>query len=99
MLYSFRILQYNVNKSKNKVMAPLLRDSGIAQYDVIAIQEPWRNTHNWATYSPGDSGFRPVDLRKYQSRVCCFVNKKISTDSWSETFHSDDLVTITLRLE
>ncbi len=98
MLYSFRILQYNVNKSKNKVMASLLRDPNLAHYDVIAIQEPWRNTHNWATYNPRDSGFHSIDLRKQKSRVCCYINKKISTDSWSETFHSDDLITITLRL-
>src|SRR5882762_7307542 len=35
------ILQYNVNKSLNKAMAVLVRDVGIAQYAVIAIQEPW----------------------------------------------------------
>jgi hypothetical protein len=33
--------QYNVNKSLDKAMAVLLRDVGIAQYAVIAIQEPW----------------------------------------------------------
>ena len=37
------ILQYNVRKSKDKVMASLLRDKRITNYDILAIQEPWRN--------------------------------------------------------
>ena len=31
-------------------------------------------------------------------RVYCYINKRISIDSWTELFHSDDLVTITLRI-
>jgi hypothetical protein len=31
------ILQYNVMRSKNKVMASLLRDKRITEFDIIAI--------------------------------------------------------------
>ena len=38
------ILQYNVRKSRDTVMATLLRDPRIKDLDIIAIQEPWRNS-------------------------------------------------------
>lgn len=37
------IVQYNVMKSKDIVMATLLRDPNVQEYDILAIQEPWRN--------------------------------------------------------
>lgn len=79
-------------------MAPLLQDPGTDVFDIIAIQEPWRNSLNGATYNPGDSGFHLVDSREKESRVCCFINKRISINSWSEHFYLMDLVTITLRI-
>jgi hypothetical protein len=33
-----RILQYNVQKSKDVVLASLFQDRWIAEYDIIAIQ-------------------------------------------------------------
>jgi exonuclease III len=98
MPHSFRILQYNVNKSKDKVMASFFQDPDVAEYDIIAIQEPWRNIHNYATFNPRNSGFFAVDSHVQASRVCCYINKKISTDIWTETYHSDDLMSITMRL-
>jgi hypothetical protein len=42
---SLRVLSYNVQRSKDGVMATLLRDDKVRQsYDVIAIQEPWENS-------------------------------------------------------
>ncbi|TKA77911.1 hypothetical protein B0A49_04302 [Cryomyces minteri] len=35
------IVQYNVRNSREKVMAPFLLDKDIANFDVVAIQEPW----------------------------------------------------------
>jgi exonuclease III len=97
MSHTFRVLQYNVNKSKDKVMASFLQDSSVANYDIIAVQEPWRNTHNHATFNPRNSAFHACDARAETARVCCYINKRISTDSWTETHHSDDLMSITLR--
>ena len=34
------ILQYNVMKSRDEVMATLLRDPSIQNYDILALQEP-----------------------------------------------------------
>ncbi len=35
-----KILQYNVMKSRDIVMATLLRDPRIQEYDILALQEP-----------------------------------------------------------
>ncbi len=35
-----RILQYNVNKSKDRVMIPLFENPLMPTYDILAIQEP-----------------------------------------------------------
>jgi len=52
-----RVLQYNVQKSKDKVMAPLLADQAVALYNVLALQEPWKNPHKNATYCLNLSAF------------------------------------------
>ena len=54
---ALRILQYNVWKEKNGTMAPLLRSDVGNMVDIIAIQEPWKNSHHLSTYNPHDSGF------------------------------------------
>ena len=38
-----RILQYNVQKSRDVVLASLFQNSKTLEYDILAIQEPWRN--------------------------------------------------------
>src|SRR5438046_41957 len=48
-IITLRILQYNVIKSKDIVMAPLLHDQQIIEYDLLAIQEPWRNPFDNST--------------------------------------------------
>ena len=37
---TLKILQYNVRKSRDTVMATLLRDPLVIDYDVLAVQEP-----------------------------------------------------------
>ena len=44
------ILQYNTHKSRNQVMASLLRDPRVLQYDILAIQEPWLNPYQSTTH-------------------------------------------------
>jgi hypothetical protein len=40
-MLGLRILQYNVHKSKDRVLIPLFEDERIADIDIIAVQEPW----------------------------------------------------------
>ncbi len=55
---NLKILQYNVHKSKDIVMALLLRDLHIKSYDILAIQEPSRNNFTPTTYHPLKDSFR-----------------------------------------
>jgi hypothetical protein len=96
---SLKILQYNVNKSRTKVLMGLLQDPEIALYDIIATQEPWRNPFNNTPYNPRSSPFHTSDQGDKDSRVCTYINKRIQTDKWSETHHTKDLTTITLRTQ
>jgi hypothetical protein len=38
-----RILQYNVQKLREVVLTSLFQNPRVLEYDVLAIQEPWRN--------------------------------------------------------
>ena len=38
-----KVLQYNVQASKDKVMIPLLKDCLVREYNVLVIQESWWN--------------------------------------------------------
>jgi hypothetical protein len=63
------ILQYNVNKSRDKVMAGLLADERALEYDIIAIQEPWRNPFYHTTYHPVkdrfDLVYKKAEVQEY----------------------------------
>jgi hypothetical protein len=54
---SLSILQYNVRKSKDIVMATLLRDAKIMDFDILAIQEPWANPFMDTTHHPAKDRF------------------------------------------
>ena len=44
------VLQYNVNWFKNTVMVTCLRDLHIQEFDIIAIQELWKNFYQDTTH-------------------------------------------------
>ena len=87
---SVKILQYNVNKSKNKVLVGLLANLRVREFDIIAVQEPWRNPYDLTAYSTRDSGFYLVNIQDKDSRVLIYINKRISIDSWSEVSYLID---------
>lgn len=96
------ILQYNVRKSKDEVMATLLRDPRILDYDILALQEPWRNPFISTTHNPISNSFHlcfPRDDKEAPARVCFFVNKKIDQASWRFIDHTRDLCTLELVKE
>lgn len=80
------ILQYNVRKSRDIVMATLLRDPRIDSYDILAIQEPWRNPFSETTHHPAKNQFHlcyPDSGEPDPARVCFFVNKRIDQSKWA----------------
>ena len=94
---NFQILQYNVQKS-NKVMAPLLADSRVSSYDLIALQEPWKDKHCNRTYCPRASGFVPA-YDNQQRRSCFLINRRLDPTTWSIEYPSSDLTVFCLWAE
>ncbi|KAL4873119.1 hypothetical protein BDV12DRAFT_97424 [Aspergillus spectabilis] len=47
-----QILQYNTARSKDVVMADFLRKPAVAQAEIIAVQEPWKNAYKDDTHHP-----------------------------------------------
>lgn len=96
------ILQYNVRKSKDMVMASLLRDPKTHEYDILAIQEPWRNPFMATTHHPANDVFDlycPGGTKDRPARVCFFVNRRIGRNQIQFREHTRDLCSITLTLE
>jgi hypothetical protein len=62
------------------VIASLLRDPGIDDFDIIAIQEPWKNPYTATTHHPAKDRFHLCYLTgdaEGQAQVYFFINKKI----------------------
>ena len=95
------ILQYNVRKAKDTVMATLLRDPKVAEYDILAIQEPWRNPIMSTTHHPAKNTFHlcypTLDEENGPARVCFFVNKRLDQGRWQFEQHTRDLCTLKIH--
>jgi hypothetical protein len=95
-LHTLRILQYNVNHGKEATLIPLLHDTSINEFDILAIQEPWRNPTATTGYNPSSSRFHLAYPLKALARVCFYINKKIHLNTWSVTHYTEDAQTVTL---
>ena len=97
------ILQYNVRKSRDTVMATLLRDSRVAEFDVLALQEPWRNPYIATTHHPAKDTFHlccpPDDGESRPARICFFVNKRLDHSKWRFDAHSRDAGSLTIEIQ
>ena len=95
---NLRILQYNINHGKEATMIPLLQDENIREYDIIAIQEPWRNPFMKTSYNPSTSPFYLAYPPFRETRVCLYVNKRLHPGKWSVTNHCEDTQTIIIEI-
>jgi hypothetical protein len=94
------ILQYNVMKSRDIVMATLLRDQAILKYDIVAIQEPWRNPFMSTTHNPIPDSFHqcfPQDTRDAPARVYFLINRRLDETTWRMTERTRDVYTLTVK--
>jgi ribonuclease HI len=92
------ILQYNVRKSRDQVMAGLLADEQALEYDIIAIQEPWRNPFHYTTYHPVKDRFDLTYMENEGTRVCFYISRRLY-GTWSHTHHSPDLSTLSIKVQ
>lgn len=91
-----RILQYNVRKSSDVVLDSLFRNPRVLEYDVLAIQEPWRNPFIATTYHPLKTYFQLTYLDNAATRVCFYINKRIDPGTWSISHVSRDIISMTI---
>jgi len=92
------ILQYNTQKSKNGVLAPLLADRNTRNIDILAIQEPWRNPHILSSYNPSSSPFYLSYKPHEHTRVSFYINKRLNLTNWSVTHPSPDIAVLIIQL-
>jgi exonuclease III len=74
------LLQYNVQKSKDGVMIPII--DGKHHFDIISIQEPWINSTQSTTYCPRSSPYHLIFPTEGRARTCIYINKKIPISQW-----------------
>jgi exonuclease III len=89
-------------RSRDEVIATLLRDPKIQEYDILALQEPWRNLFTSTTYNPISHSFHlcfPKDSKESPARVCFFVNRKLDPNSWRFTEYTRDLTMLDITIQ
>jgi ribonuclease HI len=91
-----RILQYNVWKSRDVVLVSLFQNPRILEYDILAIQEPWRNPFIATSYHPLKAHFQLTYLEDTATRVCFYINKRIDPSSWNVTHISKDIIALAI---
>jgi hypothetical protein len=91
---TLHILQYNVWKSRDVVLASLFQDRRILDYDILAIQEPWRNPYIATSYHPLKAHFQLSYQNDENTRVCLYINKRIDASTWNVSFISKDIIAV-----
>ena len=86
------ILQYNVQKSRDVVLASLFRDPDTANYDVLVIQEPWRNPYIATSYHPLKDTFYLAYPDDKAARVCFYINRRIDPSTWTISYSTKDIM-------
>ncbi|KAH7117323.1 hypothetical protein EDB81DRAFT_915985 [Dactylonectria macrodidyma] len=76
-IHQLRILQYNVQKSRDVVLVNLFQGPRVLKYDILAIQEPWRNRFIATMYHPLKSHFQLPYLDNAATRVCFYISKRM----------------------
>src|SRR6201996_3284920 len=95
--HKLALLQYNVNKSRKKVLIGLFQDPTIQELDILAIQEPWRNTASGKGYNT-QSTFYLIEEEALDTRVSIYINRRIPIEEWSLVYRSKDLITISIQI-
>jgi hypothetical protein len=96
------IQQYNVRRSRDMVMASLLRDPEIYDFDIIAIQEPWKSPYTATTQYPAKDRFHlcyAIGDKEGLARVCFFVNQKLDQTKWRFKERTRDICFIIINID
>src|SRR4051812_37964907 len=77
-------------------MAELMANSQIMEYDILAIQEPWRNPFYYTTYNSAKEHFDLVYNDHATTKVCFFINIRLQ-GLWTCSHHSPDYSSLSLK--
>ncbi len=67
-------------------------------YNIIAIQESWRNLQFWTTYHHHKNVFHLIYMEHASTQIIFYINKKLTISSWNASHHSPDLCNIQLEI-
>ena len=85
--HTLKILQQNVRKSYPSMLEIFAVEENL-KFEIIAIQEPWRNNQYNSTYNPD---------RTEATRTALYVNRDIALASWSVVHYNIDFSTLRLK--
>ncbi|KAI0995875.1 hypothetical protein K3495_g12307 [Podosphaera aphanis] len=79
---TLNIIQYNVNKSKDRVQNHFLQALDPLEHHVIAIQEPWRNLSENTTIK--HPAYHLIFPDGNKGRTCIYVSKVLAIGKWKK---------------
>lgn len=94
---SLQILQYNVQRSTNKVLTPFLQEECVKQADIICIQEPMPDQNHFRLYNPSTSQFHLIHGTGHV-RTCIYVNKRLDINTWRKEIAESDICSIRIKV-
>ncbi|OQV10368.1 hypothetical protein CLAIMM_14381 [Cladophialophora immunda] len=94
--HTLKILQYNTRKSR-EIMAEAFRRREILDYDILTIQEPYRNPFQHTTHHLAKGQFHLLYMDSEGTRSCIFVNKRINPATWSIRYVNEDIYVLDLK--
>lgn len=79
-------------------MITLVQNNKIFNIDIIAFQEPWKNTRNQIKYYSQKNSFYLLYLKCNKIKVCFFINKKIDQSTWTHITNRTRVISLYLNL-
>jgi hypothetical protein len=92
------ILQYNVRNERMRTMIFLLIDDNMQNFNVIVIQELWRNFIVSITLNFNQSDFHLLYRFDEDTKICFYVNDKLNTNSWDVEYFTIDICTLKMKI-
>ncbi len=96
--FTFAILQYNIKNEKKDTMMLFLIDSRIKKYDLLTIQESWRNVCVSTFYNSFNIDFYSLYKDIENVRTFFYVNTRLHVNHWFVNFVFDDVCIICLKI-
>ncbi len=75
-------MQYNVRNNKNDIMIFMLANSKIRNYEILTIQDFWRNACVFTLYNLFIIDFHLAYKQKRNVRICFYINVRLIVNDW-----------------